>query len=284
MIRAASILLTVAGMLGAPAASADTAHFVRGRTETMEPIFRQATDRSPNLWRLYYFVEDLDGDGVNEIIFRERASRAKEAGEAITPSFEFTVAKFDDRKQNWTQIGSFNGLRMDIEQDPDVSFKRLLVTISNDAPVKTYGLIGGKYEVDIDMFGPRLSFSPVAEVFAGQEDYLEHVLQRALGSRYAFIKSSSSPDDRAEIAGVDLNHDGVDEYLLWVGYASVCDGLECPLFIFDDLTDGPFATLKTEGPHIVASEKREEGRLRSLYGKGQFWQWDAEIGYSKKGL
>ncbi len=229
--------------------------------KTIMPIFQETTGRAIAYGNLSSLVVDLNGDGQAELLMRDSGSCVE------TVTCRIVAAEYKD---GWTQIGVFYGHAVELEPgengyqtikvQPQWSKKAVgEVSWAWDPSINNYG-------IDLSPFGYQVEWTDAKEAFVGKEEFLDQILQRSLPRDYWFLQGTKGADDKILIAAMDLNHDDVGEYLVYVQHPQVCEP-DCPLFLFKDLNDSHFAKLSAGTSNVVVSDVVQEGRLRAIYAR-----------------
>ncbi len=237
-------------------------------------IMRQEQIRPQGLWSGFGFshdIVDLNGDGVNEVFVKQTGSEY--CDKLSCPIY---IASYDE-EGGWGVIGHGRGNRVVLVDEIEPGqFRDIMI----DDFHFQYDLASQSYALDISAYGTLVQWEDAAIAFEGKGDFLDEILQRSLGQRSIFLGGVTSKDDKTLVGWADLNGDGSMEYLMQVRMSAVCD-MGCPLFLYRDLEEVPFAELVAEKEKVVISDILEEGRLKAIYtaktnGWAKSYSWDPE--------
>ncbi|WP_282153957.1 hypothetical protein [Ruegeria atlantica] len=278
-LTAASIALLPLGAAAMDEFVDDRISFGVSRANELIPVYHQATGRGSVLsYQTEAYVGDLNGDGENEVIFKE----PRECLSSV--ACRITVAQYQRRSKTWTSIGEMWGQGVSLSQPEDKKWADVMVHPTFDVWTKPiiwrHNKEAGRYTIDVSQFGDLMQWQSAEQAFAGKENFLKRILDRDLGQMSLIMQSMKSKDDQILVGGADLNGDDLPEYFLYIGHNAVCnDG--CPLLIYRNPNERPFARLKSSSDQVAIERVLREGELRTIFtsdssGSANIFRWDQD--------
>ena len=262
-------------------------YFSRDQTEDVLPVFEHVIgsgwDKSliaPG--NLFHKIVDLDGDGVNEIMFRY--TRRNACSEMSCP---IIIAGYDGVE--WRKMVELMGFRIEIDAEAESGgLPDLYVWTEFTSGAAPYRYIsrGGRYAMDLSMYGDELELTH-DEDMSMQVSQALSLTDPILAAR---LRSLRNEDDKILVGQVDLNGDGDMEIVTRIEHAAACGGAGCDLLVFDRLDLGAAFSMKSlKGSQVVVRREgvpdgalpdflleRSDGVARYI--------WDAELQAYKDSL
>jgi hypothetical protein len=269
-------LLTLMALLLTPSLAmsqedeSDWLYFSRNQAREVWPIFQQLSQDVPGLEArssgfLSHAIEDLDGDGENEILMRY-----SEAGACVHLACPIMVGRHDGDR--WQRVGLFYTFRVKLGEVDESGHRTLwtAASVKRDGQVIPYAMAGGTYQIDLKHYGSSIDWSE------GEDDFHD-LVARDFPELSLIMRSGRAEGDRIMVGAADMNGDGSDDLVVRLQHASVCNSSGCPTIIYlDGVPIHQGRTLADTAFVLVDAESGMKSILAHGGDGAVSWQWSNE--------